>query len=624
MTTTEKRGFRLPWGTENRKPDDDTSGNEAPGGQARPVAKATDLAAAITTVEGTSSPRAGTLLRRGQVDDLGRGPFDVGPMSAEETAAVADGLVEVEEPAPPKAAAEPEPEADPESTTSANPAAAWPDSDRRGSPTHLASDAPPPPRPTLVVEGATRKVNPLVAGLVKAMREAAKSARDESMARMRSDAAARIDEIKAEGLGAGSMLKKQADEDIAKVREWSKAEAARIRQESETRIADRRARLVAEAQEHAAKTERHTAEVKAAIEAFETEMQRFFDILLAEEDPARLAALAERLPEAPSFARPVGLAADSAVRRAARPTRSATPRRRTEPSARKPRPAPRLGADDAAAAEAEAIAGLDEELEALRSAFVPAEVDAEPEADAPFEEPAAAAEPVVDAHDEPAGEPWPQQPDDHEHDTNGHTVAVEPAPVAEPDADSLAAWNDALAALRAAGRDDDLPGAAQAAMPDAPSADESLSAELADVANATDAEAPAGSLLAVLADAPRINSPDDLSPEERIALLGFDETAEPDPEPATPAVPVEDVTRIVVTGLSSVAGISAFKSALSAATGVLSVSVTSGVEGSFVFSVVHAASADLRAAIPGFARFEPELTSDEGAVLSFSVTEPAP
>jgi hypothetical protein len=83
------------------------------------------------------------------------------------------------------------------------------------------------------------------------------------------------------------------------------------------------------------------------------------------------------------------------------------------------------------------------------------------------------------------------------------------------------------------------------------------------------------------------------------------------------------VTRVVVSGLTGVAGISAFKSALAGVTGVVSVSVTSGMDHDFVFSVVHADATDLRRAIAAFPTFAAQMTLDEGSVVSFNVSEPA-
>src|SRR5438105_5697175 len=98
MTTSEKRGFRLPWGAESRKADD------AAGAGGAALTPATDLAPALAPAPGTpGTGMAASTLRRGQLDDLGLGPFGLAP--AVETEAAdgdpADGLVEVVEPAPP-------------------------------------------------------------------------------------------------------------------------------------------------------------------------------------------------------------------------------------------------------------------------------------------------------------------------------------------------------------------------------------------------------------------------------------------------------------------------------------------------------------------------------------------
>jgi len=635
MTTTEKRGFRLPWGGENHKPNDEPEAG--PGTAAAAVlTPATDLAPAIAPTTGTSV-RSGSMLRRGQADELGRGPFDLAPAEdpdGSESATDDESIVDIVEPAPyatPKSAAQPPTDMPADDTSAPDPkggnaAAAWPEMDRRGSAAHLASDAPPLPlRPAVVVQGGPKKVNPLVAGMVKAMRESARAARDETTARMRADAAARAEQIRLEAAAAGVALKKQADEDVAEVREWARAEAVRIKGEAESRIAARKERLVHDAREHAAAVEHMNADLKTAIAAFETEMASFFDRLLAEEDPARLATLAEHPPEPPTFAH---LGEVTRPARAPRASKSGTPRastpRKTAEHAAEPareqheRPAARLAPDAAAAAEAEAMAELDDEP-AAESATATAESTAE----MPIEDaaeatmapmaPVATAEPVEAASGPDA---------DHDHDTNGH---VAPAEAPAEDTESMAAWADALAAIRARARVEDGVAEPEPAEPEAADAEpEPVKAEDGYVDTF---EAPSEGLLGVLAGASRINSPEDLSPEERIALLGFDEPApgdEPAPMSVEPAevVPAEAITRVVVAGLASVAEISAFKSALVGVAGVISVSVTSGADGAFVFSVVHLATIDLRSAVSGFARFAPELTADDGAVLTYAVREP--
>jgi hypothetical protein len=623
MTTTEKRGFRLPWGAGNGKPETDADTGATPtSSTARAIlAPAEDLAPALAP-ESATSGRAGSTLRRGPVDDLGVGPFglatDADPDGDDVTAASADAIVELEDASPPKVAAvaaDAVGDGDASGTDTAAPMS-WPEMDRRGSATHLASDAPPPARPPVVVAGAqaARKSNPLVAGLVKAMRDAARAARDETTARMRADAAARVDEIRSESAAAAVALRKQADDDVAAIREWSRTEAARIKTETETKITARKNDLASQAEAHAAQTEQFMGEVKAAITAFEAEMERFFDILLAEDDPARLATLAERLPEPPSFARPQGTSAGPRPRAA---KAGAAPRRKS--AAGPTRPSARLAPDAAAAAEAEAIAGLDDEpsfAAALDRLDAPAPVDAPAEpASEPTEQPEATAE-----RSPTWTEPQAAEHEIGDHDTNGHVAVGLDAPEAP---DALVDWSSAVAAVNAERPELNGTGAEGAAAE--ASAPETVSADTDPLLDELDLPAPTSVLAAMMADAPRIDSPDDLTPEERIALLGFDEVpVENEPEAtAADAEPVENVTRVVASGLTSVGSISAFKSALAALDGVVAVSVTSGHDGAFVFSVVHATATDLRAAVAGFSAFGAELTADEGAVLSYSVTEPA-
>jgi len=127
-----------------------------------------------------------------------------------------------------------------------------------------------------------------------------------------------------------------------------------------------------------------------------------------------------------------------------------------------------------------------------------------------------------------------------------------------------------------------------------------------------------GSLATVLATAPKIDSPQDLSADEIVGLLGID-TGSADDAAETDA---NEQTRVVVSGLTSVAGISAFKGSLGRVPGVTSVSVSTGADDDFVFAVAHATTTDLRRAVPAFAGFDAQMTLDDGEVISFTVKEP--
>ncbi|HEV2005907.1 MAG TPA: hypothetical protein VGQ85_04760 [Candidatus Limnocylindrales bacterium] len=387
-----------------------------------------------------------------------------------------------------------------------NPQMSWPDVDRAGSATHQASDASLPPAPS---PRASRRDNPLVIGLVKAMRGAARAAREETTTRMRAEATARIDEIRSGSVAEAAALRKRADDDAIGIREWSKAEIARIRDEAEKRIAQRRTELGRETDAHASGIERLVEQVQEVATTFEADMEQFFEVLLAEQDPARLATLAEQVPDAPVFD-------------ALPPLKRVQAANRNHGTARAKAP---VGRSSATKVAAEATDGANATHDDV------AEARLEPDAAA-----AAEAEAIAGMDGEPAeGDEWTS-----------------------------------------------------------------------------------GSLATVLATAPRIDSAEDLSAEEIVGLLGIDTGSADDAAEARSG----EQTRVVVTGLTSVAGISAFKGSLGRVPGVNAVSVSTGADDDFVFAVAHATTTDLRRAVPAFAGFDAQMTLDDGEAISFTVKEP--
>lgn len=250
MSTTDQRtGFRLPWSTEGRPRDSETDPEAAEG---------TNPEAA----EGTSPEAAQAAA------DAGAEAVD-GEGAADESAEMS-----------------------------------WPEVDRRirqigrragdradAALADITAGAPPVPR----------KTNALMAGLSKAMHAAAESARVETLERLAADAAARTESIRAASAEEATAIKQAADDDIAGIREWSKNELARIREETEAKITTRREALERETHDHAARVESRIDRVKKVVATFEATMADFFEVLLAETDPARVALLAEQLPEAPSL-----------------------------------------------------------------------------------------------------------------------------------------------------------------------------------------------------------------------------------------------------------------------------------------------------------------------------------
>jgi hypothetical protein len=435
MTSSQKRGFRLPWAADHG-PD-----------EAAPLE-------AVADDQTTGVAR----------DDLGEGPFRPSDDAQQLTTDAVPAASDVPEDTPEAAMT------DAEAPTTETPAAAppdmdergaWPTADRRGADRPFVAEWPAPrveSEPRL-----PRRDNPLVAGLVKAMREAAIASRAETTARLEAEATARVESIRARATAETANLRKRADEDVNGIREWSKAEIARLRQETEERIETRRAALTAETARHAAGVDRLVEQVKTTVASFEADMDGFFERLLAESDPARLATLAEQAPDPPD------LRGDG----------------------------PEATYDDA--------------------------------------------------------------PGDHDHD-HDH-VHVHDHVAADVDAQAETGLHaDAAAEAEAEATEGLDPGDADA-WP-----------------------------TAVMAAARRA-----------------------DPEPSATDANGPDSTRLLVSGLTSVANISAFKGALGQLAGVRSVSVTSGAPGVFIFAVSHDPGVDLDsglAGLPGFSAHVTDATDD--------------
>jgi hypothetical protein len=425
MSSMQKRGFRLPWGAE-RGPEAD---------------------AAPDQLDAADDPTSDAAR-----DDLGEGPFhlaDATQPTMDAVPAASDVPEDTAEAAMMDAEnhSTPSTEAPPDVPTADD--GGWPVVDRRSTERPFVRPEPAQRMP--------RRDNPLVAGLVRAMREAAIASREETTARLQAEATARVEAIRARATTESTVLRKRADDDVIAIREWSKTEIARIRQETDDKIESRKGELTTETERHAASVGRLVDEVQTTVSVFEADMDRFFKRLLAEDDPARLATLAEQAPDPPDLRGDGPPAVDDDA----------------------------LEASAAAEAEAEATEGL-EELSV---------------------------------------ESWP-------------------------------------AAVLAAARRRDAP-TAPAAAP-AP----------ADAADPTDANGP-------------------------------------------------EATRLLVSGLTSVAGISAFKGALGQLAGVRSVSVSSGEPGMFVFAVSHDPGVDLDAGVASLSGFSARISDATDDGFTVVAHEPA-
>lgn len=153
-----------------------------------------------------------------------------------------------------------------------------------------------------VPQPAPRRTNKFMAELSRAMQAAVETARAETMARFEAEAKSVVDEIHANATTETAELRRKADDDVASIRDWSKAEIARVREETDARIAARKAALDGEMEGHAGTIEARAERVATVVAAYEAELAAFFARLNAEEDPTRIATMAESMPEPPSLA----------------------------------------------------------------------------------------------------------------------------------------------------------------------------------------------------------------------------------------------------------------------------------------------------------------------------------
>jgi len=550
MSSQQKRGFRLPWAAE----------------------RSTEEGGAAATLEADSAdPTTSAQIEDGVGGELGEGPFQLADAATPD--ASMDASPEV--PEVPESSAEAA-MIDTETTTDETVKTAeqndWDVADQSATadaPTGeqdtpataepvARADAEPAARASIKVESGARssRSNPLVAGLVKAMREAALASREETTGRLNGDATAQMELIREAGTTQAADLRKRADEDIASIRDWSKSEIARIKQETDERIESRRAELEGQTQRHEANVERQVEQVQKTVAAYELDMDRFFEKLLAENDPAKLAALAEQAPEAPDLAGELEDIPDDA-----------------------PVVDEASGVDPAAMADDTDNAASSEWDDVAWGAVDPARL-------------AAIADPLPEFTTEASG-------DSTDEGTDAATAEATDEVTAE-------ATDEVTSEMTAEATSTESEATTE------PTADATV-----EPAEGLEAEAAAE---AEIASTEGLQIPsNEVWPTSVLAAARRTlHTQNNDFEAAGIAN-----TRLFVNGLTSVAGISAFKGALGQLAGVRSVSVSSGQPGVFIFTVVHSPDTDLQDGIAGLTAFSARVTEASGGELTVVAQEPA-
>jgi hypothetical protein len=527
-TTDAKPGFRLPWSAERSQPDAPDAPAETTGDV--PASEALSHDQEIETPPMIDASHTAT--EQTTTDDEGS---TVTP-TVDEGSTVSE--IVAEEPQPTDAAEELVPSHDP-------------------------------------ISNNRRKPNKFMADLTRAMQGAAETAKADTLARFGADAKAHIETIHAATAVEATELRKQADDDVASVREWSKAEIARIREETDERITHRKARLEREIEAHAADIEGRIERVQRRVDAFEAEMAAFFERLLAEEDATRFAAMAESLPEPPPF--------------------------------------------DTEAFDGGPVATTSY----AETADQPAErsVVVEPWPDAPAEAVAETAEAVAET---PATEVFGPTTDAFDTESVGYSLGER---IGE-------SFNGTVTTV-AEPTTDETPAEAETAVSEATEAEATEPEAFEPVAEAEVTETEAvDPRLDALGLSPNFEAaeaeaaaftPEENTVDEEIPVIADDALAAriaglvPDVETAGTE---SNTTRVVVTGLVSVASIAGFKRQLSRVPGVVSVGVSSGPDGEFLFAVTHDAEIVLRDAVTTLPGFGARVTAEAPGELTVTARDP--
>ncbi len=429
-----------------------------------------------------------------------------------------------------------------------------------------AAPTPPPTSAAAPADAPGRRPTKFLLDMTHAMQAAAEQARVATLEQFRVDGAAYVEQIQGRSAADTEALRRRAEGDIASIKDWSKAEIARIREETETRVNGRRGQLDEQLARHSALVERDVARIEAQIASFETEMAAFFDELLAETDLTVLAARAQQMPEAPDFDQLDETAFTELLNEPAVGVPVAPAAAEPEPVATQP---------------GLAAAGLAGTADAV--AGTPAE--------APAEADATAVATIPQATDEPLNR-------------EAAMAAIQAAAEAAAAAEEAEAAGDTFTDTIHAGHDT--------------AADDPRLAMLGLTPDFEAAEAAAAE-----AAAAEVSEIPEFDEEDLVARLAGLVPAAAHEAPADPGTVTDAATtRVIVTGLISVASIASFKRHLSRYPGMRHVGVSSGPDGEFLFLVQHDPGVSLRDVIPTLPGFQARITSDDDGVVTASARDP--
>jgi hypothetical protein len=273
--STRRPGFRLPWSDTSHEASSEQP-TAAPDATAEGVKAPTEAASVATGNGSEHATEAGTAdgaetAPDGETVVAEIDPTATAPAPAAEATSAAGGA--------------PETDTASETASAASAAAA-----------ETAAAAPEVPSPAPASADGD-----FLASLVTAMRGVVAEERVSSVADLRTAVEDRITQLEARAKERGEELRRRADQDLAGVDEWQKAEIARVTAEAARKVEARRQQLDQQIADHEARSTAEVEGVRGRVTSYEAELEAFFAQLEAIADPAAFVAAARRMPKPPAL-----------------------------------------------------------------------------------------------------------------------------------------------------------------------------------------------------------------------------------------------------------------------------------------------------------------------------------
>lgn len=140
-----------------------------------------------------------------------------------------------------------------------------------------------------------------LAELARAMQAAAERERERIDEVVTKEAAEQVEKSRSRAAAETEELRRLAEEDVARIKEWSTTEIERIRRDADRRTDERRKNLEVYLAKHESIIATEIDGVDTAIRGYRASLDRFFDEFTSSTDPADIARRAGSLPTPPDL-----------------------------------------------------------------------------------------------------------------------------------------------------------------------------------------------------------------------------------------------------------------------------------------------------------------------------------